>query len=74
MPNAIIGWDRMRILTTRQTLLTGDVKTVAALNVMEIASFYMLNRRAELLVPLSPFTALLYDPIKNQKTATCRNS
>ena len=47
---------------------------MAALNVMEIASFHMLNRRAELLVPPSPFTALLYDSIKNQKTATCRTS
>ena len=47
---------------------------MAALNVMEIASFHMMNRRAELLAPLSPFTALLYDTIKNQKTATCRTS
>ena len=44
---------------------------MAALNVMEIASFHMLNR-AELLVPQSPFTALPYDTIKNQKIATCR--
>ena len=64
----------MRLLTTRQTLLTGDVKIVAALNVMEIASFHMMNRRAELLAPLSHFTALLYDTIKNQKTETCRTS
>jgi hypothetical protein len=44
MPNATIGWDRMRPLTTRQTLLTGDVKIVAALNVMHIAPFQMMDR------------------------------
>jgi len=43
MPNAIIGWDRMRLLTTRQTFLTGDVKTVAALNVMQIAPFLIMD-------------------------------
>jgi hypothetical protein len=45
MPNATIGWDRMRLLTTKQTLLTGDVKIVAALNVMQSAPFQMMDRR-----------------------------
>ena len=44
MPIAIIGWDRMRLLTTRKTPLTGDVKTVAALNVMQIAPFQIMDR------------------------------
>ena len=43
MPIAIIGWDRMRLLTTRQTPLTGDAKTVAALNVMQIASCQVMT-------------------------------
>ena len=42
--NATIGWDLMRLPTTRHTPLTGDVKTVAVLNVMQIASFQMMNR------------------------------
>ena len=41
MPNAIIGWDLMRLPTTRHTPLTGDAKTVAVLNVMQIALFQM---------------------------------
>ena len=44
MPNAIIGWDRMRLPTTRQTFLTGDARIVAALNVMQIAPFQMMDR------------------------------
>ena len=44
MPNAIIGWDRMRLPTTRHTPLTGDVKTVAVLNAMQTASFQVMNR------------------------------
>jgi len=44
MPNATIGWDRLRLLTTKQTLLTGDVRIVAALNVMQIAPFQMMDR------------------------------
>ena len=44
MPHAIIGWDRMRLHTTRQTPLTGDVKTVAALNAIQIAPFQMMDR------------------------------
>ena len=43
IPIAIIGWDRMRLPTTRKTPLTGDVKTVAAPNVMEIASFQVMD-------------------------------
>ena len=35
----------MRLITTRQTLLTGDVKTVAALNVIQIALFQRMDRR-----------------------------
>ena len=44
MPNAIIGWDLMRLPTTRHTPLTGDVRTVAVLNVMHIAHFQMMDR------------------------------
>ena len=44
IPIAIIGWDRMRLLTTRQTLLTGDVKIVAAPNVMQIVPSQMMDR------------------------------
>ena len=35
----------MRLITTRKTLLTGDVKTVAALNVIQIALFQRMDRR-----------------------------
>ena len=34
----------MSLLTTRHTPLTGDAKIVAALNVIPIASFQMMNR------------------------------
>ena len=34
----------MRLITTRKTLLTGDVKTVAALNVIQIALFQRMDR------------------------------
>ena len=34
----------MRLHTTRQTPLTGDVKTVAALNAIQIAPFQMMDR------------------------------
>ena len=34
----------MRLPTTRKPLLTGDVKNVAALNVMQIAPFQMMDR------------------------------
>ena len=44
MPNAIIGWDQMRLPTTTHTPLTGDAKTVAALNGMQIAPFQMMKR------------------------------
>ena len=44
MPNAIIGWDLMRLPTTRHTPLTGDVRTVAVLNGMQTASFQVMNR------------------------------
>ena len=60
MPNAIIDWDRMRLPTTRQTLLTGDVKTVAALNVIQIALFQMMDRRCSgMLDPDFPAVATL---------------
>ena len=46
MSNAIIDWD-LRTLprpTTRHTPLTGDVRTVAVPNVMQIVPFQMMNR------------------------------
>jgi len=42
--NAITGWDLMKLPTMRHTLLTGDVRTVAVLNAMQIASFQMIDR------------------------------
>ena len=44
MPHATIDWDQMSLPTTRHTPLTGDANTVAALNVIPIASLQMMNR------------------------------
>ena len=44
MPNAIIGWDLMRLPTTRHTPLTGDVRTVAVPNDMQTAPSQMMDR------------------------------
>ena len=44
MSNAIIDWDLRTLPTTRRTPLTGDVRTVAVPNVMQIVPFQMMNR------------------------------
>ena len=44
MSNAIIDWDLRTLPTTRHTPLTGDVRTVAVPNVMQIVPFQMMNR------------------------------
>ena len=41
--NAIINWDLMKLPITRCTPLTGDVRTVAVPNVMQTASFQMMD-------------------------------
>ena len=67
MPHAIIDWDQTSLPTTRLTPLTGDVKTVAALNVMPIASFQMMNRcysDSDMMVQGSPSVATMGQKVR----------
>ena len=43
MSHAIIDWYLMTLPTTRRTPLTGDVRTVSVPNVMQTASFQMMD-------------------------------
>jgi hypothetical protein len=57
----------MSLLTTRHTPLTGDFKTVAALNVMPIASFQMMNRcysDSDMMVQGSPSVATMGQKVR----------
>jgi hypothetical protein len=67
MSHAIIDWDLMRLPTTRHTPLTGDAKTVAVLNVMQIVSFQMMNRcysDSDMLVQGFPTVAILRQEVR----------
>jgi hypothetical protein len=67
MPHAIIDWDQMSLHTTRHTPLTGDVKTVADLKVMPIASFQMKNRfysDSDMIVQGSPSVATMGQKVR----------
>jgi hypothetical protein len=67
MPHAIIDWDQMSLHSTRHTPLTGDVKTVAALYVMPIASFQMINRcysDSDMMVQDSPSVATMSQKVR----------